>query len=44
MQTPSDGEMLMPTVADPGFLEGGFCYTVARVARAKFLKPRPFFE
>ena len=24
------------TVADPGFLEGGFCYTFTRVACAKF--------
>ena len=31
-------------VADPGFLEGGFCYTVARGARAKFWKPRPFLS
>ena len=31
-------------VADPGFLEGGFCYTVAREARAKFWKPRPFLS
>ena len=30
------------SVADPGFLEGGFCYNVARKARAKFWKPRPF--
>ena len=24
------------SVADPGFLKGGFCYMVARGARAKF--------
>ena len=31
-------------VADPGFLEGGFCYIAARTARAKFWKPRPFLS
>ena len=37
------------TVADAGFLKGGFCYYIAREARAKnlshahfSLKPRPF--
>ena len=37
------------SVADAGFLEGGFCYNNARKARTKFLghthissKPRPF--
>jgi hypothetical protein len=29
-------------VADLGFLEGGFCDTLARKARAKNWKPRPF--
>ena len=28
-------------VADAGFLEGGFCYCVAREARPKFLKLHP---
>ena len=28
-------------MADPGFLEGGFCYTVACEARAKFLEATP---
>ena len=32
------------SVADPGFLEGGFCYMVARKARAKFLEATPIFE
>ena len=28
------------TVADAGFLEGGFCYIIARKACAKIFKPR----
>ena len=32
------------SVADAGFLEGGFRYGIAREARAKFLKPRPAFD
>ena len=28
-------------VADLGFSEGGFCYSIAREARAKKLRPRP---
>ena len=31
------------TVADAGFLEGGFCYTIAREARAKILEATPTF-
>ncbi|MCG8621167.1 MAG: hypothetical protein MJE68_04060 [Proteobacteria bacterium] len=35
---------ILHSVADPGFLEGDFCYTVVREARAKFWKPRPFLS
>ena len=36
--------IILATVADPGFLEGGFYYNVAREARAKFLEATPIFE
>ena len=29
------------TAADAGFVEGGFCYIIARKACAKFWEPRP---
>ena len=31
-------------VADAGFLEGGFCYSIAREARTKFLEATPTFD
>ena len=29
------------TAVDAGFVEGGFCHTIAREVRAKFWGPRP---
>ena len=39
----SNVELHVYAVADAGFLEGGFRYTIARKARAKILEATPTF-
>ena len=41
MESPYMHGMKTIAVADLGFSEGGFCYSIAREARAKILRPRP---